>query len=124
MDIGHVTWRKSSYSASGGGNCVEVGVWRKSSYSGSGGGACIEVGLWRKASFSGSDGGGCVEAGLWTKASYSTSSGGNCVEVTRTPEMVVGVRDSKDPDGPRLAFGTADWAAFTRSVKDGQFTLA
>jgi hypothetical protein len=24
MDIGNVTWRKSSYSASNGGNCVEV----------------------------------------------------------------------------------------------------
>jgi Domain of unknown function (DUF397) len=24
MDIGHVTWRKSSYSGANGGNCVEV----------------------------------------------------------------------------------------------------
>lgn len=37
-------WRKSSYSGSNGGTCVEVGTWRKSSYSGSGGGQCIEVG--------------------------------------------------------------------------------
>ncbi|MFF3005735.1 DUF397 domain-containing protein [Kitasatospora sp. NPDC057940] len=35
-----VTWRKSSYSGSNGGDCVEVALaWRKSSYSGS----CIEV---------------------------------------------------------------------------------
>jgi hypothetical protein len=37
-------WRKSSYSGSGGSNCVEVGaVWRKSSYSGNGGANCVEV---------------------------------------------------------------------------------
>ena len=34
MDLTGVSWRKSSYSASNGGNCVEVAeVWRKSSYS-------------------------------------------------------------------------------------------
>ena len=38
-------WRKSSYSSSNGGACVEVGAdWRKSSYSGSNGGQCVEVG--------------------------------------------------------------------------------
>jgi hypothetical protein len=36
-------WRKSSYSTSTGGNCVEVGHWRKSSYSDSTGGNCVEV---------------------------------------------------------------------------------
>jgi hypothetical protein len=36
-------WRKSSYSGSSGGNCVEVGLWRKSSYSGGSGGDCVEV---------------------------------------------------------------------------------
>jgi Domain of unknown function (DUF397) len=44
MDLTGVSWRKSSYSASNGGDCVEVAeVWRKSSYSGSNGGACVEV---------------------------------------------------------------------------------
>jgi hypothetical protein len=39
-----LTWFKSSYSGTGGGNCVEAAVaWRKSSYSGTGGGACVEV---------------------------------------------------------------------------------
>jgi hypothetical protein len=36
-------WRKSSYSTSTGGNCVEVGRWRKSTYSDSTGGSCVEV---------------------------------------------------------------------------------
>ncbi|MFF8604927.1 DUF397 domain-containing protein [Streptomyces sp. NPDC015346] len=41
-------WRKSSYSGSDGGDCVEcaplgAAAWRKSSYSGSDGGECVEV---------------------------------------------------------------------------------
>ncbi|GAA2434634.1 DUF397 domain-containing protein [Streptomyces pulveraceus] len=37
-------WFKSSYSDSGGGNCIEVAFnWHKSSYSSSSGGECIEV---------------------------------------------------------------------------------
>jgi hypothetical protein len=38
------TWRKSTYSADNGGNCVEVGAWRKSTHSGGNGGNCVEVG--------------------------------------------------------------------------------
>ena len=42
------TWRKSSYSGTSGGECVEcaalgTAAWRKSSYSGSSGGDCVEV---------------------------------------------------------------------------------
>ncbi|MGW1408542.1 DUF397 domain-containing protein [Streptomyces sp. NPDC002403] len=37
-------WFESSYSDSGGGNCIEVAFdWRKSSYSSDSGGECIEV---------------------------------------------------------------------------------
>jgi hypothetical protein len=80
MDLTGVSWRKSSYSASNGGDCVEVAeVWRKSSYSGGNGGACVEV--------------------------------------ARTPPAAVAVRDSKDPDGPKLIFTPADWAAFTETIR-------
>jgi len=74
---------------------------------------------WRKASYSGSNGGGCVEV-AWRKATYSTSSGGNCVEVAHAADAVVAVRDSKDRDGPRLAFTADDWRVFVRQVKDGR----
>ena len=44
MDLTGARWRKSSYSAGNGGNCVEVAeVWRKSSYSAGNGGDCVEV---------------------------------------------------------------------------------
>ena len=39
-----MSWRKSSYSGNGGGDCVEVGGWRKSSYSSNGGADCVEAG--------------------------------------------------------------------------------
>ncbi|KUN99699.1 DUF397 domain-containing protein [Streptomyces caeruleatus] len=39
-----LTWFKSSYSSSGGGECLEVAyTWRKSSHSDSSGSACLEV---------------------------------------------------------------------------------
>ncbi|MFE1201876.1 DUF397 domain-containing protein [Streptomyces sp. NPDC058762] len=39
-----LTWFKSSYSDSQGGNCLEVALnWRRSSHSDSQGGACVEV---------------------------------------------------------------------------------
>ncbi|MBT2488890.1 DUF397 domain-containing protein [Streptomyces sp. ISL-96] len=47
-DLKNARWRKSSYSGSTGGECVECTVtggaaWRKSSYSGNTGGDCVEV---------------------------------------------------------------------------------
>ncbi|MEU2429948.1 DUF397 domain-containing protein [Streptomyces sp. NPDC007861] len=48
QDLTGATWRKSSYSGTTGGDCVEcaplgAAAWRKSSYSGTTGGECIEV---------------------------------------------------------------------------------
>jgi hypothetical protein len=79
---------------------------------------------WRKASYSNSDGGACVEVGAWRKASYSGSNGGGCVEVARGVPDAVAVRDSKDPEGPKLAFTPGAWEAFTRRVKAGDYDLA
>jgi Domain of unknown function (DUF397) len=52
----------------------------------------------------------------WRKSSYSGNSGGNCVEVG-SAALLIAVRDSKDPDGARLAFGREAWAAFAAKVK-------
>ena len=58
----------------------------------------------------------------WRKSSYSGNGGATCVEVADLPGIVA-VRDSKDPDGPKLAFTADEWAAFTAGVKDGEFDL-
>ncbi|PWJ07665.1 DUF397 domain-containing protein [Streptomyces sp. NWU49] len=48
----------------------------------------------------------------WFKSSYSDGTDGNsCVELALTPGTVH-VRDSKDVEGPRLAFAPDAWARF------------
>ncbi|MGC5051977.1 DUF397 domain-containing protein [Micromonospora sp. DT48] len=48
----------------------------------------------------------------WRKSTRSSSNGGACVEVADNLPGVIGVRDSKDPTGPALAFSPAAWRAF------------
>jgi Domain of unknown function (DUF397) len=52
----------------------------------------------------------------WRKSSYSGNNGANCVEVGAAAPLIA-VRDSKDPDGTRLAFGREAWQAFATKVK-------
>lgn len=59
----------------------------------------------------------------WRKSSRSNGSGGNCVEVADNLPGIVAVRDSKNPDGPALAFTRDRWNAFLDGLKDGQFDL-
>jgi len=89
INLTAVTWRKSSYSNTDGGNCIEVSddflaaaTWRKSSYSNSDGGACLEV-----------------------------------ADNLPTPTPLVPVRDSKNPQGPALILPAAAWASFVAAVR-------
>ena len=52
----------------------------------------------------------------WRKSSYSGNGGTNCAEVATTATLVL-LRDSKNPEGAKLAFDTASWKAFTARVK-------
>jgi hypothetical protein len=54
----------------------------------------------------------------WRKASYSSSNGGACVEAASL-RGIVAVRDSKNPDGPKLVITPARWRSFTASMKAG-----
>ncbi|GGM53603.1 toxin [Longimycelium tulufanense] len=83
--------------------------WRKSARSNGGGNACVEVAFHGDAT--------------WRKSSRSNGSGGECVEVAHMPGMTA-VRDSKNPTGPALAFGPAEWAAFRDTVKSGRLDLS
>ncbi|MHC6628571.1 DUF397 domain-containing protein [Streptomyces globosus] len=69
---------------------------------------------WVKSSYSTNDGPDCVEV-AWTKSSYSTNDGPACVEVAHLTGTVL-VRDSKVPDGGRLAVAPAAWAGFLASA--------
>lgn len=114
-----VQWRKSSHSDSSGGACVEVGSL-----------TLVEAAQWRKSSYSDSSGAECVEvssvipiSAQWRKSSKSDNTGGACVEVADLAAAVA-VRDSKNPDGPKLVFGADAWAAFAHRVKAGTLDLA
>ncbi|MFE3503484.1 DUF397 domain-containing protein [Kitasatospora sp. NPDC059160] len=53
----------------------------------------------------------------WRKSTHS-GSGGQCVEVADA--RPVRVRDSKDPDGPRLEFSPTAWQSFVTAVRTGE----
>jgi len=56
----------------------------------------------------------------WTKSSLSLSNG-NCVEVASLSGDHIGVRDSKDAEGPVLQFTPDEWNAFLGGVRNGEF---
>ncbi|MFD5079425.1 DUF397 domain-containing protein [Streptomyces sp. NPDC058371] len=55
---------------------------------------------------------------VWHKSSYSTNEGPECVEVAASPNTFH-VRDSKNQQGPQLAFGQAEWSAFIPYAANG-----
>ncbi|SOB78785.1 DUF397 domain-containing protein [Streptomyces sp. 1331.2] len=56
----------------------------------------------------------------WRKSSYSAQQG-QCVEAAIGSSGQVPVRDSKDPDGPVLAFPVSSWGTFIAAVRAGEF---
>jgi Domain of unknown function (DUF397) len=61
-----------------------------------------------------------VTASSWTKSSLSHANG-NCVEVADLLDGQVGMRDSKDINGPVLRFPAEEWRAFLSGVQNGEF---
>ncbi|WP_280213677.1 DUF397 domain-containing protein [Nocardia cyriacigeorgica] len=59
----------------------------------------------------------------WFKSSYSQGDG-ECVEIAFLGNGLVGVRDSKNPTGPALAFAPTEWRNFTTAIVNGRFTSA
>ncbi|MEV4629065.1 DUF397 domain-containing protein [Micromonospora sp. NPDC049523] len=66
-----------------------------------------------------------LSGAVWRRSSRSGSNA-NCVEVadlgaldsaSAGPTTVVGVRDSKDLDGPVLAFAATAWASFVAAAR-------
>ncbi|MET8628135.1 DUF397 domain-containing protein [Kitasatospora sp. NPDC004669] len=55
----------------------------------------------------------------WRKSNHSNNNGGARVEVDDAHPGRV--RDSKDPDGPRLNFSPTTWQSFVTAVRTGEF---
>ncbi|MER7544653.1 DUF397 domain-containing protein [Actinomadura sp.] len=59
----------------------------------------------------------------WRKSSHSQGGGqGECVEVS-TDTSIRLIRDSKDPEGPRLALEPGELAALVNRIKAGDLDL-
>jgi hypothetical protein len=66
---------------------------------------------------------------VWRKSSCSGNGGADCVEVAivsnagapKPNNRLFAVRDSKDPDGPKLLFTSGEWTAFVSGIKRGAF---
>jgi len=58
------------------------------------------------------------EAALGMDARIRSTGGNDCVEVAQTAASCL-IRDSKDPDGARLAVRPNAWAAFICGIKHG-----
>lgn len=58
---------------------------------------------------------------VWRKSTRSDNGGSTCVEVATNLPGVVGVRDSKDSQGPVLTFTPAAWSAFAQATATGAF---
>jgi Domain of unknown function (DUF397) len=56
----------------------------------------------------------------WVKSSLSFSNG-NCVEVADLPGRTIGLRNSRDPEGPVLRFTPDEWHAFLGGARNGEF---
>jgi hypothetical protein len=55
--------------------------------------------------------------GAWRKASRSYDDGDQCVEIASVAE-VVAIRDSKDPDGPKVTMSRQDFRRFANALKN------
>ncbi|MFH9549013.1 DUF397 domain-containing protein [Streptomyces sp. NPDC017435] len=55
-----------------------------------------------------------VSEPIWFKSSYSGGNATECVEAAFVPAGVL-VRDSKTPNGPRIAVSAETWSRFVRA---------
>ncbi|MDH6629422.1 hypothetical protein M2271_007258 [Streptomyces sp. LBL] len=60
-----------------------------------------------------------AEESAWRKSSYSNDTGGSCLEIAALTNQV-GIRDSKDKQGPALIVPSASWAAFVTGVQSNE----
>jgi hypothetical protein len=64
--------------------------------------------------------GSAMVGATWVKSSLSYANG-NCVEVSDQPGGVIGVRNSREREGPVLRFTPDEWQAFLGGVRNGEF---
>lgn len=74
--------------------------------------ADLSKAVWRRTAVSGDTGGDCVEVAVLESLDEGHKAGAGPLYV---------LRDSRDPDGPKLFFTRSEWDAFVGGVKLGEF---
>ena len=60
--------------------------------------------------------------GAWRKSSFCAN--GTCVEVQLLSDTgIVRIRDSKNPEGPVLAFDAEEWKSFLSGARAAEFDI-
>lgn len=54
---------------------------------------------------------------VWRKSSRSTVQNDNCIELASLPGIVA-MRDSKDPEGPKLVVSRRDFRRFAEVLRE------
>jgi hypothetical protein len=63
-----------------------------------------------------------VSRAAWRKSTHS-NNGGECIEVACSMSDAIAIRDSKNPDGPKLRFSPQAWKAFTATMQTARTKL-
>ncbi|GAB1817036.1 DUF397 domain-containing protein [Herbidospora sp. RD11066] len=63
---------------------------------------------------------GQLRHAVWVKSSHSNPNG-SCVEFARLPDGTTALRNSRDPEGPALVFGSEALTAMLTEIKSGRF---
>jgi hypothetical protein len=60
-----------------------------------------------------------LPSATWRKSSHSGDEGGNCIELADL-DSAIGIRDSKNSDGPALVIRRREFGALLARVKSGE----
>jgi hypothetical protein len=64
-----------------------------------------------------------METVIWRKSSRSSNGGDTCVELAKLPKGLLGVRDSKNPDGGHLVLLRETAARLFADMRSGKLDL-
>jgi hypothetical protein len=121
-----LTWRKSRHSSTEGGSCVELApagrqvVGIRDSRDPNGPKHWLQVNDLANLFADIREGKHDLK---WRKSRHSSSEGGSCVELAPAGRQVVGIRDSRDPNGPKHWLQVNNLANLFTDIREGKHDL-